>query len=74
MRDYLTTADVAKMLNVTDWRVRRVYELGLLPDPPRFAGKRAIPSKTLPALIDALRSRGWLPAVDVAPSVEEVAP
>jgi hypothetical protein len=62
-----TTASVARLISerfattIEEWQVRRVFELGLLPDPPRFANKRVIFDRDIPAIIDALRARGWLP-------------
>jgi len=56
-----TTREVAELLGTAEWRVRRLFEDGTLPEPDRFGGKRAIPQQQLLALIDALRSRGWLP-------------
>lgn len=57
-----TTREIAELLGVETWRVRRLFEDGSLDEPPRFAGKRAIGSATIPLIVDALRSRGWLPA------------
>ena len=37
-------------------------EFYILPDPPRVAGRRMIPKTMVPAVVDALRERGWLPA------------
>jgi len=54
------------MLGTDTWRVRRLYEDGTLPEPGRLGGKRAIPSVTLPTIVDALRARGWLPQQEAA--------
>ena len=58
----LSTREVAEFLEIKTWRVRRLFEDGTLEEPDRFAGKRMIPATLLPAIIDALRLRGWLPA------------
>ena len=58
----LTTQQIADLLGVELWRVQRLYELKLLPEPERFGGRRAILSSDLPAIVDALRRRGWLKA------------
>jgi hypothetical protein len=58
--DILTTRGMADLLGTAEWRVRRLFEDGSLPEPPRFAGKRAIPTTSIPAVVDALRQRGWL--------------
>ena len=56
-----STRELAEMLGTETWRVRRLFESGTLPEPSRFAGKRAIPREMIPAVVDALRERGWLP-------------
>jgi len=56
-----STREVAEFLDTDEWRVRRLFEDGTLAEPSRFAGKRAIPSSLVPAIVDALRRRGWLP-------------
>jgi len=60
MSSIFTTREIADLLSTDEWRVRRLFEDGTLNDPPRFAGKRAIPREMIPAILDALRSRGWL--------------
>ena len=64
MRSFLSTREVAELLSTETWRVRRLFEDGTLPEPGRFAGKRAIPGSSIPAIVDALRARGWLPSKD----------
>jgi len=71
MTGKFTTRQVAEFMGVETWRIQRLYELGCVPEPPRFAGKRAIPSSHVPLIIAALRDRGWLPASSVAGSVTE---
>jgi hypothetical protein len=56
-----STREVAEFLGTQTWRVRRLFEDGTLAEPARFAGKRAIPADLIPAIVDALRDRGWLP-------------
>lgn len=58
----LSTRQVADLLGISTWQIQRLFEIGALPEPPRFAGKRVIVGDSLPAVIDALRARGWLPA------------
>ena len=62
MRRIYSTHNVADFLGVETWRIRRIFEDGTLPEPDRFAGKRAIPAELIPAIVDALRARGWLAA------------
>lgn len=61
MAALLSTHDVAMLLGTEEWRVRRLFQDGSLPEPTRFAGKRAISSDAVPAIADVLRARGWLP-------------
>lgn len=62
MPTMFSTADLARILGTDEWRVRRLFEDGTLPEPDRFAGKRVILGEAIPAVVDALRKRGWLPA------------
>jgi len=59
-----TTREVADILGTETWRVQRLFENGVIPEPGRFAGKRAIPSELMPEIVDALRARGWLPKTE----------
>lgn len=60
MSEFFTTRQVAEMVGSPTWKVRRLFEDGTLPEPPRFAGKRAISSCRLLAIFDAMRRRGWI--------------
>ena len=60
--DFLGTKDLADLLEVSPWRVRRLFEDGTIPEPRKLAGRRAIPKRDLPAIVDALRDRDWLPS------------
>lgn len=62
----LSTREVAEIAGVKTWQVRRLYENGTLPEPGRFAGKRAIPRTDIPTIVLALQQRGWLPEQPVA--------
>ena len=66
MPNFFSTRQVAHMLGTDEWRVRRLFEDGTLPEPERFVGKRVITGESLPLVVDALRARGWLPAVETA--------
>ena len=61
MNNDYTTRELGDILGAEEWRVRRLFESGTLPEPPRFAGKRAIPREQIPDVVDALRARRWLP-------------
>lgn len=66
MSSIFTTREIADLLSTDEWRVRRLFEDGTLGDPPRFAGKRVITREMIPAIIDALRDRGWLKKAETA--------
>lgn len=57
---YRSTGEVADFLGVQSWRVCRIFELGLLEEPARVAGRRAISADLIPKIVDALRDRRWL--------------
>lgn len=52
-------------VTIAEWQVRRIFELGMLPEPPKFANKRVIAVGLLPAIVAAIRVRNWLPAEEV---------
>jgi hypothetical protein len=60
--------ELADSLRVQSWRIARLFELGIIPEPPRMSGRRAIPGSMVPTIVAGLRDRGWLP------NAEEVAP
>lgn len=53
-------------VQVSEWQVRRLFEDGTLPEPPKFGGKRIIEASRLPEIVAAMRARGWLPQVEAA--------
>ncbi len=59
MPNFFTTHEVAELFGTQTWKVRRLFEDHELPEPGRFAGKRAIPRESLPAIVEALQARGW---------------
>lgn len=68
MPEIFTTREVADLFSTQTWRVRRLFEDGTLPEPARFAGKRAIPRSLLSPIVEALRRRGWIPPVEAVPA------
>ncbi len=60
MPNIYTTREMADLLGTDEWRIRRLFEDGALPEPSRFAGKRAIPRELIPRIVDHLRQRGWI--------------
>lgn len=66
MPNFFSTREIADLLGTDTWRIQRVFEDGNVVEPSRFAGKRAIPGTLIPAIIDALRARNWLPNQEAA--------
>ena len=62
--------ELADALGVQSWRIARLFELGILDEPPRISNRRIIPKSQIPAIVDALRERGWLPREEVATDAE----
>lgn len=62
---YVTTGELGDSLGVQSWRIARLFELGVLSEPQRIGGRRLIPRSMICDVVDALRSRGWLPVADV---------
>ena len=58
---FVTLGELGDTLGVQSWRIARVFELGLVPEPPRVGRRRMIPKELIPDVIDALRFKGWLP-------------
>lgn len=63
MSNFYTTRELADLLGTDAWRIRRLFQSGELPEPPRFAGRRAIPREMIAEVAAALRDRGWAPRV-----------
>lgn len=63
---YLTLGNIAKRYGLPIWKVRRIFERGLLPEPGRVGAYRVIAAAELPALEEALRAAGYLPKVIAA--------
>ena len=63
---YLTIGAAAQQLGCAAWKVRRLFQRGLLPPPPRAGTYRVIPVHDLPAVAQALRKAGYLRPSDGA--------
>jgi DNA-binding transcriptional MerR regulator len=57
-----TLGAVAERYGLQVWRVRRLYERGLLPPAERVGTNRVLRESDLPKVEQALRSAGYLPA------------
>jgi len=70
---YLSLGELGDLLSVQSWRIARLFELGVIPEPPRVGGRRLIPKTLVPQVVDALRERDWLPRhdPDMGPCVDD---
>lgn len=59
-RPPLPLGSVAKRLGVTQKQVRRLFERGILPEPPRVGAYRVVDEADLPIVEAALRRAGYL--------------
>jgi DNA-binding transcriptional MerR regulator len=62
----LTLGTVAERFGVPTWKVRRLFERGILPPAARIGPYRVVDPADLPAIETALREAGYL-ANDSAP-------
>ena len=58
--EFTSTGELGDVLGVQSWRIARLFELGILSEPPRLSNRRLIPKSLIPEIVDALRDRGWL--------------
>jgi len=56
----ISVGDLADTLGCQSWRIGRLFETGVIPEPPRFSGRRAIPVALIPQIEAELKSRGWI--------------
>ncbi len=66
-----STAETARLLGTDPWRVRRLFELGVIDDVPRIGRHRVISATMLPLIIEALQKRNWLKREHTARCVAE---
>ena len=62
IRPYMSTGELGELLGIQAWRIARLFELGVVAEPVRVAGRRTIPAALVPEIVDALRARNWLPS------------
>jgi hypothetical protein len=62
LTDYLTLGAVARRFGCQPWQVRRLFERGVLPEPRRVGAYRVVAEEDLPAVEQALRQAGYIPA------------
>jgi hypothetical protein len=56
-----TVGQIAARYGVPAWKVRRVFERGLVPPATRVGAYRVVPASELPVIEEALRQAGYLP-------------
>jgi|GEM_PF-3461801 len=59
--DALTTSDVAKRCGCAAWKVRRIFERGILPAAKRIGLYRVFEAADVPRIRTALIAAGYLP-------------
>jgi hypothetical protein len=57
----LSTGEAAKAISIDTWQLARLFERGLVEEPPRFGRYRTIPVGLLPKLRAAAIAAGYLP-------------
>ena len=60
----MTIGDVARRLGIPAWKVRRLFERGVLPPARRVGIWRVISTKELPKVEKALQEAGYLTSVN----------
>jgi DNA-binding transcriptional MerR regulator len=56
-----TVGQIAARYGVPAWKVRRLFERGLVPQATRVGAYRVVPASELPVIEEALRRAGYLP-------------
>jgi predicted DNA-binding transcriptional regulator AlpA len=57
---YLTLGQVAERLGCQSWQVLRLFQRGLLPEPPRIGINRVVHRDRIPEIKAALEKAGFL--------------
>lgn len=57
VKNFLTLVDVARRLGAPVWKVRRLFETKILPEPPRLGQNRAFTEADLPRIKEALAGK-----------------
>jgi hypothetical protein len=60
----LTLGQVARHFGRPTWMVRRLFERGILPPPPRVGQNRIVHAEDLPVIAEAMRQVGYLPPAE----------
>jgi DNA-binding transcriptional MerR regulator len=73
MKNPLTIGAASDQLGVAAWKVRRLYERGILPPAERIGCYRVIDADDIPKVRAALRQAGYLGPDDARTAQPEVA-
>jgi hypothetical protein len=57
---YFSLGEAGDLLSTQSWRIARLFDMGILEEPPRVGRRRLIPESMIPIIAAALRERGWL--------------
>jgi hypothetical protein len=57
-KTHYSIGDLGDRLHVQCWRIARLFEQEILPEPLRIGGRRFIPGSMVPDIVAALRERG----------------
>lgn len=60
LSQYLTLGQIADKLGVQLWRLRRLFERGILSEPARVGQNRVVHVRLLPTIKQALEEAGYL--------------
>jgi hypothetical protein len=56
---FLSATEAARQLRCPVWQIRKIFDRGLLPQPPRLGPYRVILPEDLPRIADALVRAGY---------------
>jgi hypothetical protein len=73
-RELLTVGQAARALGIDAWQVARLYERGILEEPPRLGRYRTIHRDDLPALRRAAQAAGYLPPAEATAAAGQPSP
>ncbi len=66
MAGYMTLGEAADRIGVQAWRLARLFDRGLWPEPPRVGRNRVVSESDLPGIEEALRAAGYLKTPETA--------
>lgn len=58
--EFVTVGECAEEIDTQAWRIARLFETLVIPEPPRLGNRRIIPRSLIPRITQELTARGWL--------------